>query len=272
VATAFESFYWLPDPPGSAALGYYVQDMETLFFAQNTVEFARASKTYTLRPDVVRVTKSNWNRAEVIGIGGHAPAVVGPSIDMDIFYPRNDDGIDPNRSLHIVAMVRPETPRRAPARTLRILRRLKDTFGSRVSIGCFGASLEAIKALGISLDGIRIDGALPPGNVAELLGRTDIFLDFSDWQAMGLTALEAMASGAAIIVPRRGGAPEFCRDGEAGLVVDTRDEDACFAAAERLVTDAQMRLSLRHNGMNVAAAFLPELAALKLLDALWGEE
>ena len=89
---------------------------------------------------------------------------------------------------------------------------------------------------------------------------------------MGLTALEAMASGAAIIVPRRGGAPEFCRDGEAGLVVDTRDEDACFAAAERLVTDAQMRLSLRHNGMNVAAAFLPELAALKLLDALWGEE
>ena len=119
------------------------------------------------------------------------------------------------------------------------------------------------------LDGIRVAGKLPPREVADLLGRTDIFLDFSDWQAMGLTALEAMASGAAVVVPRNGGTSRILPSRLTGLIVDSRDEEACFEAAHRLVADAELRLALRRAGMETAMTLPPETAALKLLQALW---
>jgi hypothetical protein len=56
------------------------------------------------------------------------------------------------------------------------------------------------------------------------------------------------------------------------LVVDTRDDGACYIAAERLIADTKLRVSIRRAGMEVAASFPPEQAALNLLEALWGGE
>ena len=272
VGTAYESFYWLPDAPCPAKLGYYIQDVETRFFANDKEAFGRAEATYFSRPEVVRVTKSSWNHDEVVALGGHEPIIIGASVDVDMFHPRSDDGLDWRKPPHVVAMVRPETKRRSPKRTLRVLRRLKDAFKDTVAITCFGGFASDIAALGVALDGIRVLEKLVPGEVADLLGRADIFLDLSDWQAMGLTALEAMASGAAVVVPRKGGASEFCRHDVNGLIVESGDEEACFEAAHRLVADAELRLALRRAAMETAATLTPDAAALKLLQALWGAE
>jgi GT2 family glycosyltransferase len=271
VATSYETFYWLPDAACTPKLGYYIQDVEKWFFASDKALSERAEQTYFWRPDVVRVTKSDWNRQEIVALGGNEPAVIGPSVDVDLFRPSNDDGLEPRRPRHVVAMVRPESWWRGPDRTLRVLRRVKDTFKDEVAVTCFGGFARDVAALGVRLDGIRVLEKLAPREVADLLGRADIFLDFSDWQAMGLTALEAMASGAAVVVPGNGGALEFCRHGVSGLVVDSQDDEACFKAAHRLVADADLRLSVRRAGMETAMSLTPEVAALKLLEALWAE-
>jgi GT2 family glycosyltransferase len=271
VATSYETFYWLPDTACAPKLGYYIQDVEKWFFASDKALSERAEQTYFYRPEVVRVTKSDWNRQEIVALGGNEPAVVGPSVDVDLFRPSSDDGIEPRRPRHVVAMVRPESWWRAPDRTLRVLRRVKDTFKDAVAVTCFGGFARDTAALGVRLDGIRVLEKLAPPEVADLLGRADIFLDFSDWQAMGLTALEAMASGAAVVVPGNGGASEFCCHGVSGLVIDSQDDDACFEAAHRLVADADLRLSVRRAGMEKAMSLTPEVAALKLLEALWAE-
>jgi hypothetical protein len=128
-----------------------------------------------------------------------------------------------------------------------------------------------LNAFGIPLSGIRIWGKLTPNQVAELLGRTDMFLDLSEWQAMGLTTLEAMASGAVVIVPRNGGTKEFCIDGESGIVLDESDEEAYFNAASALIRDSHTRFGLGKKAMEVASALSPEVAAYKFLNCFWNE-
>ena len=103
-----------------------------------------------------------------------------------------------------------------------------------------------------------------------LLNEVDVFVDFSSHQAMGLTALEAMACGAAVAVPVRGGASCFARDGHNALLVDTSSAEACRSALETLVADAALREELRTHAIGDAAACYPERPALRILQALFG--
>jgi glycosyltransferase involved in cell wall biosynthesis len=94
---------------------------------------------------------------------------------------------------------------------------------------------------------------------------TDIFVDFSEYQAFGRTALEAMACGCAAIVPLAGGADEFARDGSNAIVVDTVSEESCYAALDALVRNAELRTLLRQRGLETAAHYSVERAAMSEL-------
>lgn len=101
------------------------------------------------------------------------------------------------------------------------------------------------------------------------MAQTDIFADFSEYQAMGLTALEAMACGVAVIVPRKGGAVSFARHEENALIIDTSAEDVCWNTLERLVEDRQLRLRLRRGAIQSVCDFPLERAALNILNTLF---
>jgi GT2 family glycosyltransferase/SAM-dependent methyltransferase len=269
IATAYSSFRMLT-MEGSVA-GYYVQDLESRFFEEPGDAHRRdeALRSYTERPDVIRLTKSLWNRNAVVGIGGLPPIIVGPSVNLDAFHQVSDAGLEADRPVRVTAMVRPSTPRRNPDMTYRVLMKLHERFGAGVELACFGGTPHEMAEHGFDAAAVSAHGILSTEEVAVLLGRTDVFLDFSAWQAMGMTALEAMASGAAVVAPLAGGAAEFCVDGVSGLLVDTEDEAACLVSAQRLVADPTLRLALRRGGMEAASTFPPERAALHVLTALF---
>lgn len=169
-------------------------------------------------------------------------------------------------------MVRPSTPRRAPELTMRVLAQLKRKLGSKVDITIFGCSArdKGFKALEHDFPH-RNAGAVTSEEVAKLLAGSDVFLDFSTYQAMGLTALEAMASEVAVVAPKDGGSGEFITDGISGLLVDTKDEAACLEAAERLVSDHALRRAIQKNALIDAVQYYPEKCARALLDAVFEE-
>src|SRR5262249_42883437 len=107
------------------------------------------------------------------------------------------------------------------------------------------------------------------GLVGSLLNEVDVFADLSAYQAMGLTAIEAMASGAAAIVPRRGGAQSYARDRQNALVVDTDSREDCARALNELLQSAELRRHIQSEGMRDACALFPERAAFKILEALF---
>jgi glycosyltransferase involved in cell wall biosynthesis len=73
-------------------------------------------------------------------------------------------------------------------------------------------------------------------------------------------ALEAMASGAAVIASNRGGLPEVA--GDAALYVDTEDPPAIASAIRSLARDEARRSALAEAGRERARQFdLPVVAA-----------
>ena len=87
----------------------------------------------------------------------------------------------------------------------------------------------------------KLAGRLNPRQMARIMAESDIFIDLSDWQGMGMTAIEGMVAGAAVIVTRYGGPPVYAAHEQNCLMVDTRSREECIAALDRLVSDADLR-------------------------------
>jgi len=64
-------------------------------------------------------------------------------------------------------------------------------------------------------------------------------------EPFGIVALEGWRAGTAVVATRRGGAPEFVRDGEDGLLVDPFDTAAVARVLGRLLSDETLRRSIR---------------------------
>jgi glycosyltransferase involved in cell wall biosynthesis len=115
----------------------------------------------------------------------------------------------------------------------------------------------------------RNSGVLNPLQLSRLLNEVDVFVDFSSHQAMGLTAMEAMACGATVIVPKCGGAESFVTHELNGLVVDSRSPSDCAGALSRLVGDEPLRRRLQSQAMEGICRFCPEHAGFNILDTLF---
>jgi hypothetical protein len=258
--------------PGGDRLsyGYYIQDFEPYFFEPGGDEFHRAWQSYGLMPELVRFTKTEWNRRELQTLVGVDSVLVGPSLDVDLFTVRPRPGPEPpERPVRVAAMIRPETKYRAPRLTMEVLAMAAAQFGPGVEIVLFGVEPTdpSFRALPRGFPH-RVAGVLGPRRMARLLSEMDVFVDFSTHQAMGLTALEAMASGVAVAVPDRGGASTYARHGQNALLVDTTLPEACRSALESLVADAALRTRLQEAAIRDAAACYPERPALLILEAL----
>ena len=242
-------------------IAYYVQDYEPLFYPVDSKEWVRAISSYTAIPDATLFAKSNWIRNIVYENAGVKVAAVSPSVDHEIFFPDFD-----RRPSHLAvsAMLRPRTPRRAPFRTARVMEYLSEIYGDAIDLKVFGSEEEDLKVAGINLSP-KIDrmGIQRRWEVPHILRTSDLFLDLSDYQAFGRTALESMACGCIPIVPLLGGAQDFAINGYNAYLVDTRADDCILGAvSEFLGLGADARMAMRMNALETAAQYTVRKAVL----------
>ena len=273
IATANHTVQWiaplqaLDDAP---ILGYYIQDFEPYFFKEGTAGFKTAIDSYTLISDIRMFTKTEWNRKEVFVKTGRNPVVVGPSVDVDLFFPRHQDQQGRGNPVHIVAMVRPSSPRRNAEGTIELLVKLKKAYGDRINVSIFGAEIDGPAVPGgDAVLSFSFFGQLTPEKTALLLSSADLFIDMSHFQAMGLTAMEAMACGAVPLVPLAGGADSYAQRNVNALVIDTSDIDAAFCAMSILIDDSARRREMQAAALTSVARFFPERSASLILDSIF---
>lgn len=240
---------------------YYVQDYEPLFYPPNSREWKVAYRSYTLMKDAVLFAKTKWLCDIVYLNHGVRVAKVSPSIDHDIYFANGHQAAEP---LSVAAMLRPQTPRRAPKRTVRIMERMADRYGDRVELQVFGATAETLAEHGIHLSPrIHNLGVLKRTEVPNVLRQTDLFLDLSDFQAFGRTGLEAMACGVIPVLPVFGGGGEYAIHGNNAYVVDTRSDDSILDAIDHFMAlESNTRNVMRMNAIRTAADYSIHKAAV----------
>ncbi len=265
IATLYRSVYWLPSHAGFN-LGYYVQDFEPYFFPEHTAEHKTALLSYSYSDNIRLLTKTLWNQKEVARHTGRRATLLGPSVEIMDFAPGPSRKV--GSPVRIAAMVRPSTPRRAPGRTISILERIARRIGKSVRITIFGSSDDELESAGLRRSWAANAGRLDRSKMAALLAEADIFLDCSDYQAMGLTALEAMLSGCAVIASQNGGCNDFIRNGVNGILMDSTNEIAYVDTVLRLIEDEQRLKTIRIRAVRDAGLYIPERAALRLLSAM----
>ena len=263
---------------------YYVQDYEPSFFPNDAESQAVARDSYTLVPNMVLMAKTDWICRTILDKHGRRVHRVAASLDRGVYHSRGSDGSD-GGSVTVAAMIRPSTSRRAPLRTLRVLKAVTKTARAKVRVevfGCEEGDLQSYIARNAEAIGggfsYRNHGVLSSEGVAGMLRRADVFIDVSDYQAFGRTGLEAMACGCAVLLPAEGGVDEYAVHGENALVVDTSSFETVVVELTKLIDDPALRRRIARQGLetarqySIARASLSELGVFRQAWALKSAE
>lgn len=111
---------------------------------------------------------------------------------------------------------------------------------------------KAVEDLNLS-DHVRFAGYVSFEEQPLWYGAATIFVYPSTYEGFGLPVLEAMACGTAVVTSTASSLPEAA--GDAGLLIDCRDEEALAGAIERLAGDEELRTDLARRGLAQAARF-----------------
>lgn len=98
----------------------------------------------------------------------------------------------------------------------------------------------------------------------EIYNAAKVFIQPSHYEGFGLTALEAMASGCALVTTDNGGSREYAHPDRDALVVPPADPDSMVAAVARLLDDHRLRHRLAETGAETARSFRWEKAGEQL--------
>ncbi len=142
------------------------------------------------------------------------------------------------------------------------------------------AALERIeRELGVPavLFGTRFPATRPTGEMRfvhapqqrqladEILSGSSVYLQPSTHEGFGLSAIEAMACGCALVTTSNGGSLDYARDGETAVVCDA-DVDAMVDALRDLLEDEPRRVEIATRGRAFVERFRWESSGHQLAD------
>ena len=165
-------------------------------------------------------------------------------------------------------MIRPKTPRRGAERTMNILKQAYDIYKDNLIIEIFGCSDDE-KLLRDYKDTFKFTnhGEVSRVEVAQILQKSDCFIDLSDYQAFGRTGLEAMACGTFPILTKFGGVYEYAIDNVNSYIVDPFNSVDVLNAIIKFIENFG-KMNFDTNLLSTAAKYSIHRAAVSELCAL----
>jgi glycosyltransferase involved in cell wall biosynthesis len=227
---------------------YFVQDIETSYYPGD--EGMRHHVVASYRPEFHYMTISGWNQDRLREFGLSAN-LMAPGIDLATFHPLPDVK---RREATLLALGRSNPLKNLPL-TLDAWNALPEP---RPELTMFGIE----PALGPKHGATYVEAPSDEG-VNELFNEATVFVQTSVHEGFCLPALEAMATGGAVVCTDAHGNRDFCRDGENCLVPEATVE-AVRDAIARLLADPELRMRLGEEGRRTAEDYAWE----KRIDAL----
>jgi glycosyltransferase involved in cell wall biosynthesis len=210
------------------------------------------------RPARVTFTPGEAIRDDLVRRGLPHAALWGRGVDPQFFHPGRRDpawrrwlagGDDTLIVLHV--------GRLAHEKNLGVLieawRQTYDALGQRATFVVAGEGPEA-RRITSRLPFVRLLGFLPREDLATLYASADVSVFPSHTETCGLVALEAMASGSAVIAADAGGFRESIRPGATGLLVPAHEPRGYRDAIVALANDSAARFALAAGARDYAVS------------------
>jgi glycosyltransferase involved in cell wall biosynthesis len=199
-------------------------------------------------------TPSVYIQKKVIKRFGLRDVIVTPNaVNPAIFHPHaKQKQIDLPKSY--VLFVGSLEPRKNLDLLLNTWKAIKDEFKEvwLMIVGVSGSVFKPIHFLH-EMERVHFLGYVSDEILAGLYANATVFVFPSQNEGFGLPALEAMASGAPVIVSDRGALPELVED--AGIVFCSSNPVGLRASLKKCLNDTDLRLELREKGLRRAAEF-----------------
>ncbi|HEY3444069.1 MAG TPA: glycosyltransferase family 1 protein [Paludibaculum sp.] len=170
-------------------------------------------------------------------------------------------GISPNKNLAVLIRAFARLHQRAPGVKL-VLGGDHQTDGFKSSHAELAALIQAESLAGL----VEFTGYVPESELRGLYCGARLLAFPSLDEGFGLPAVEAMACGLPVVASRGHALEEVV--GEAGLLVDARNEGELAEAMERILTDPALAAALRAKSLRRAADFSWKKTAEGLLNVL----
>ena len=215
---------------------FFVQDIETSYYPDD--EGMRNHVLASYRQEFHYMTISGWNQDRLRELGLDAE-LVAPGIDLDMFRPLGEVA---RGDAMLLALGRSNPLKNLPL-TLAAWRALPQP---RPELTLFGIEPQ----LGPE-HGARYVEAPSDEGVNELFNQATVFVQTSVHEGFCLPALEAMATGGAVVCTDAHGNRDFCRDGE-NCLVPAPTVEAVRDAIARLLADGELRARLGEEGRRTA--------------------
>lgn len=103
---------------------------------------------------------------------------------------------------------------------------------------------EIARRIGTAVPHLHFLGRVPPSDMPGLLAQCDIYITASEKETLGMTVIEALASGLAVLAPRAGGILDTIKDGLNGLLFAPRDMADFLSKLKSLIEDDVLRQRL----------------------------
>jgi glycosyltransferase involved in cell wall biosynthesis len=172
-------------------------------------------------------------------------AVVGNGVDAELFRPLPRV---PRRPGRIITTASADVPLKGLVFLVEAVAKLRtERQCDLVVVGRAapnGAVREAIDRYGVA-DSVHFESGIERLRLVELYAEAEVAVVPSLYEGFSLPALEAMSCGLPVVATRAGALPEVLgRDGDAALLVPSRDGGALAAAITRLLDDEELRASM----------------------------
>jgi glycosyltransferase involved in cell wall biosynthesis len=205
-------------------------------------------------------TPSEYVKQKVIRRFGVRKVIVTPNgVDHSLFHPcAKQTRFDLPKDY--ILFVGTLEPRKNLGRLLQVWSEIKDNFNDLWLI-IVGVSGSVFKRIHVSHEMERVCflGYVDDETLAGLYANASLFVLPSQDEGFGLPALEAMASGAPVIVSDGGALSEVT--GEAGMTFCLSEQDALKNTLEECLRDSVLRAELREKGLERAQKFSWQMTA-----------
>jgi mannosyltransferase len=132
-----------------------------------------------------------------------------------------------------------------------------------------GKLKERIRESGLQ-DRIHMLGEVPRDEVLKWFRRVSLYIAPMRWEGFGLTTLEAMASGTAVVATTTGASTQIVREGITGNLIPPDDLDALVNAAEPYLASPEMALERGRAGRKIVTDHHDILSEARAINRIYG--